>query len=102
MAKIKAADVNELADGEAKRIDIDGRPIVLVKDKGKFYAIEEACPHAGCSLADFSQVSEGEVECTCHGSKFNLKTGQVTNPPATEPLKTYPVLIEGGDVFVEI
>jgi nitrite reductase/ring-hydroxylating ferredoxin subunit len=43
-----------------------------------------------------------EVECTCHGSKFNIKTGVNTAPPAAENLPTYQTKIEGDDVYVEV
>ena len=47
------------------------------------------------------KIEGEEVECTCHGSRFNIKTGANTLPPATEPLKTYQVSFDGEDVFID-
>jgi len=102
MAKIKVGNVNELQNGEVKKIEVDDKVVLLVKDQDQFFAIDNACTHAGCSLEEFGNVSVRQIECTCHGSKFDLKTGQVTNLPAQRPLKIYPVKIEGSDVFIEI
>jgi len=101
MAKIKVAKVGDVPEGEFKKVDVNGEPVALFNVEGKIYATQNECSHVGCGL-DENHAIEGEVvECTCHGSKFNIKTGAVVLPPATDPLKTYQVSVEGEDVFVE-
>lgn len=98
----KVAKYSELEDGKITAIRVDGNPIALYKINGQVFATFDTCTHDECSLEDFGKVDGEEVECTCHGAKFKIKTGEVTRPPATIPLKTYKAEVEGEDVYVEI
>jgi len=99
--KIKVADVNEVSEGGLKKVDVNGEAVALFKIGGKIFATSNICTHAQCEL-DHNHAMHGEVvECACHGSQFNIKTGAVVLPPATEPLKTYQVSVEGEEVYVE-
>src|SRR3989344_2395372 len=99
--KIKVADVNEVSEGGLKKVDVNGEAVALFKIGGKIFATSNICTHAQCEL-DHNHAMHGEVvECACHGSQFNIKTGAVVLPPATEPLKTYQVSVEGEEVFIE-
>ena len=101
MAKVKVANINEIPEGELKKVDVNGEPVALFKVDGQVYAISNICTHEQCEL-DGNHLMHGEVvECTCHGSRFNIKTGKNTVPPASEPLKTYKVSIEGDEVYIE-
>ena len=102
MAKVKVANVNEVPEGGIKKVVIgNNEPVALYKIDGQIFATGNICTHAHCEL-DISNVIQGDVvECTCHGSQFNIKTGAVVLPPAVEPLKTYQVSVEGEEVFVE-
>lgn len=101
MAKIKVAKVNDVAEGQLKKVDVDGEPVALFNVDGKIYATTNICTHEACELDENHSISGDVVECTCHGSQFNIKTGENVLPPAAEPLKTYNVGVEGEDVFVE-
>ena len=101
MANVKVAKVSDIAEGDLKKVDIDGEPVALFNVEGKIYATQNECSHVGCGLDENHAIEGDVVECTCHGSKFNIKTGAVVLPPATDPLKTYQVSVEGEDVFVE-
>ncbi len=96
---VQAAKVGELAPGEMKVIEAGDQAIVLVNVDGKLYALDNECTHAGCDLAD-GELDENTLECSCHGSRFNVVTGAVENPPADEPVPTYAVNIEGDDVLI--
>lgn len=101
MAKIKVASISEIPEAGIKKVMVDNDPVALFKVEGKIYATTNICPHEECEL-DQNHLMHGDVvECTCHGSRFNIKTGANTLPPAAEPLKTYQVSVEGEDVFVE-
>ena len=101
MQKVKVATVAEVPEGGLKKIEVDGEPVALFKIDGQVFATSNICTHAGCEL-DHNHAMHGEVvECTCHGSQFSVKTGEVVLPPAIEPLKTFKVSIEGEEVFVE-
>lgn len=99
--KIKVASVNEVSEGDLIKVEVKGEPVALFKTDGQFYATTNICTHEQCEL-DTNHLMHGEVvECTCHGSQFNVKTGANVLPPAAEPLKTYEVSVEGDEVFVE-
>ena len=97
----EVAQVGEVTDGEMKTVEAGERTIVLINSGGDLYAIDDECTHEGCSLSD-GTLDEAELECICHGSIFNVKTGEVVQGPAEEPVPTYPVHVEGGSVSVEI
>lgn len=101
MPKVKIASVDDIPEGSIKKVEVAGEAVALYKINGQIYATSNVCTHAGCELDENHMMHGDVVECTCHGSQFNVKTGAVVLPPATEPLKTYKVLIEGEDVFVE-
>ena len=97
---VQAAKVGELAPGTMKLVEVEHRDIVLINIEGNFYALDNECPHAGCDLAD-GDLDGTLLECDCHGSRFNVMTGAVQNPPADSPVKTYAVRIEGDNVLVD-
>ena len=101
MANVKVAKVSDIAEGDLKKVDIDGEPVALFNVEGKIYATQNECSHVGCGLDENHAIEGDVVECTCHGSKFNIKTGAVVLPPAAEPLKTYKVSVENDEIFVE-
>lgn len=73
----------------------DADTVVTQPTKGTFAGFAAHCTHAGCL---FASVSDGTINCTCHGSKFSIKDGSVVNGPATEPLPKKTVKAEGSDI----
>ncbi|OGI46857.1 MAG: hypothetical protein A2151_06915 [Candidatus Muproteobacteria bacterium RBG_16_65_34] len=98
---IKVACCDELQPGKMKRIDIDGRRILLANVAGVFYATADTCTHEEASLSAGSLKGE-LVKCPLHGSRFNVRTGEVLEEPAEENLKTYAVRIEGKDILIDL
>ncbi len=95
--------VDDLGTGEARRFDLPGHRIALVRIGEDFYAIGDRCTHADISLSEGEVYpDECEIECWKHGSTFSLKTGEPQSLPATRPTPTYAVTVEGDDVFVEV
>ena len=98
---IRLCAVADVPPGSARRFDVDGHRIALVRIGDDFYAIGDACSHA-----DFS-LSEGEVweddrtlECPKHGSAFSLVTGEAETLPATQPVPVYELVVDGDIVKV--
>ncbi|MBI3341612.1 Rieske 2Fe-2S domain-containing protein, partial [Candidatus Curtissbacteria bacterium] len=89
------------AEGMLKKVMVGKDPVALFNVGGEIYATSNVCTHEFCELDENHMMHGEEVECTCHGSHFNVKTGANTVPPAAEPLKAYSVTVEGEDVFVE-
>lgn len=101
ISKVKVANKSEIAEGTIKKVIVSGEQVALYKINGEIFATTNICTHEQCEI-DQNYLMHGEVvECTCHGSQFNVKTGANTLPPAAEPLKTYQVSVEGEDIFVE-
>ncbi len=102
MARHRVASVDEVPEQALKSVRVDGTEICLAHaEDGNFYAIDDVCTHENFLLS-LGELFELDVECPQHGSRFNLKTGKVTGLPAVMPTKTYPVTVEGKDIFVEV
>jgi Rieske Fe-S protein len=72
------------------------RGIVVTQPKaGEFKAFSSKCTHGGCAV---SSVSDGTINCPCHGSKFDVATGSVTDGPADEPLPARSIAVEGDSI----
>ncbi len=98
---IRACALSDLPDEGALRVEFDGRPLCIARSQGEVFAISDVCTHADVSLSE-GDVEDGTVECRLHGSRFDLRTGAPTGLPATKPVATYPVTIEGDDVLVDV
>jgi 3-phenylpropionate/trans-cinnamate dioxygenase ferredoxin component len=98
---VRVASLSDLPDEGAVRVDVGGTPVCLARTQGEVFAVNDICSHADVSLAE-GDVEDGTVECWLHGSRFDLRTGQPTGLPATKPVATYPVTIEGDDVLVDV
>jgi 3-phenylpropionate/trans-cinnamate dioxygenase ferredoxin subunit len=96
---IRACALDEVPDQGTFGVELNGIPLVIVRSEGEVYALDEFCTHEEVSLVD-AEVYDRTVECWLHGSCFDLRSGKPTGPPATKPLKSYPVRIDGGDVYV--
>ena len=102
MARFRVAAASELPVEALKRVDAGGTPVCLAHaEDGTFYALNDICTHEEFYLSE-GELWGMDVECPQHGSRFNLATGKVTGLPAVIPAKTYPVTLEGEDVFVEV
>jgi 3-phenylpropionate/trans-cinnamate dioxygenase ferredoxin subunit len=93
----------DLADGQARRFDVAGLRIALVRIGDDFYAVGDRCSHEDYSLAEGEVwADECEIECSKHGSTFDLRTGVPCSLPATSPVPVYRVVLDGDDVSVVV
>ena len=100
MTFVKVCGVNDLQPGEALRFEAS-YPVALFRVSDQFYATDDTCTHAAASLSD-GYIDGDIVECPFHSARFCIRTGEVLSLPASEPLKTYPVKVEDGSVFVDV
>lgn len=98
---VRAIEAEKVAPGTMVGVDVGGRRILLSNLGGEIHAVDATCTHEEYDLSE-GFVVEDRVVCPLHLSQFDLRTGEVSNPPATEPLRTYNVKIEEGVVFVEV
>ena len=100
MAKHKLGHASEIAAGKAKKYIGNGKDIAVFNANGKFHAIDDKCSHRGASLSE-SDVEGAVVTCNWHGAQFDVMSGKCLNPIATD-LKSYKVVQEGKELFVEM
>lgn len=98
---VQAAALAEIPQGGVLAVEIDGVGIALVRDGDDVYAIRDECSHAAIPLSE-GDVEGCEIECWLHGSRFDVRTGEVLNLPATAPIQTYPTKLEGDTVLVNV
>jgi len=97
---VKVAHTNDIQPSHMKFVQVADEDICLVNINGKFYAISNVCTHEGGPLAD-GTLEGYQVECPWHGSKFDVRTGEVTAPPASVPVPTYEVRVDGNNILVK-
>ena len=97
---VKVAEIKEIMPSQMKEVDVDGQKILIANVNGEYYAIGSICTHEGGPLAD-GALQDYEVECPWHGSKFDIRTGQVTNPPADEPEPSYKLKVDGDQILIK-
>lgn len=91
----------DLAEGEMRTFEVRGHLVAVVNVGGTLYAFDDVCTHRQCSLAE-GDLEDTTVTCPCHGSEFDVRTGGVLTPPATVPVKSSPVRMEGDAIQIEI
>jgi nitrite reductase/ring-hydroxylating ferredoxin subunit len=92
---------DEVTPGHGAQFSVGDKVLAVFNLDGKFYIIDDACSHAGGSLAE-GPVAGSVVTCPWHGATFDIMTGAVLSDPAYEGVKSYPVKVKDGSVFVEI
>jgi len=99
--EVRVCGTGDVEAGSARRFDVAGLRLCVVRIGDDWYAIGDRCSHEDYSLAD-GEVweDECEVECAKHGSTFSLTTGEPQTLPATKPVPVYAVRVDGDDVWV--
>jgi 3-phenylpropionate/trans-cinnamate dioxygenase ferredoxin component len=94
---------DELEPGSARKFEVNGYKVALVRIDDDFFAIGDVCSHEDYSLSEGEVLTEEcEIECWKHGSTFDLRTGEPCSLPATRPVPVYDVRVEGDDVLMEL
>ena len=98
---LRAARSGQIGEGIVRRFIVGGTELAIARVKGKVYALHNLCTHLACPLSAGKIKNDG-LHCLCHGSVFDPATGEPTNPPATRPVKTYPVREADGHIYVAV
>ena len=91
----------DVAVGGALKVEAADLTLAVFNVDGQFYVTDDTCTHGPGSLSE-GYITDDVVECDFHNGAFNIKTGEVVAPPCIIPLKTYPAIVEGGSVFIEV
>ncbi|TWP37182.1 non-heme iron oxygenase ferredoxin subunit [Leekyejoonella antrihumi] len=99
---VRVCTLDELPQVGAACAEINGKRVCIARDSaGDVHAIDDTCSHANVSLSE-GDIDGHTIECWLHGSRFDLRSGEPTGLPATEPVAVYPVKIDGDDVYVAV
>ncbi len=98
---IRVARSGQVPEGWVRRFYAGEVELCVARLRGKVYATTNYCSHLDCLLSAGKLVDDG-IGCSCHGSVFDLETGEAVYPPATEPIRTFPVQETSGEIFVGI
>ena len=96
---VTVARADEVGPGDMKLVQLGNEEVVLANVSGAFYAFGNECTHVGGPLVE-GTLSGDAVRCPWHGTEFNVKTGEALHGPGTEPVPTYEVRVEGGNVLI--
>jgi 3-phenylpropionate/trans-cinnamate dioxygenase ferredoxin component len=88
-----------VVEGAIHTDTLAGEPIAITRSAGRVYAFVDRCSHQECPLSS-GFVEDGELECECHGARFELATGRVTLPPAVEPITMLDAVEADGQIHV--
>jgi 3-phenylpropionate/trans-cinnamate dioxygenase ferredoxin subunit len=99
---IRICAVEDIKLGKAIRVKVGEEAIAIVRTKaGEVKAINDKCSHGEISLSE-GFIDNETIECWAHGAKFSLATGEALTLPAFEPVAVYEVIIDNGDIYLEI
>lgn len=98
---VKVARSGQVPDGYVRRFFAGGVEVAVARLGGQVYATTNYCTHLDCLLSSGKLVDDG-IQCSCHGSVFDLETGEPIYPPATVPIKTFPTMEQDGQILVGI
>jgi nitrite reductase/ring-hydroxylating ferredoxin subunit len=98
---VRVGESGEVGDGEMVSFSVGDRMIAVANVDGDLHAFDDVCTHQQCSLSE-GEVDGTVVECPCHGSRFDILSGEVEEGPAVEPIDIFDVRDEGGELQVSL
>jgi nitrite reductase/ring-hydroxylating ferredoxin subunit len=99
--RILLCRTDDVAVGSALKVETNDLILAVFNVAGEFYVTDDTCTHGPGSLSE-GYITDDIVECDFHNGAFNIKTGEVAAPPCMVPLKTYPAIVEDGNVYTEV
>ena len=96
---VKVGSAGEVAEGEISSFSVGERQVAVANVEGDLHAFDDWCTHQQCSLAE-GDLDGAVVECPCHGSQFDVITGEAVQGPATDPVGVFEVREQDGGLEV--
>jgi NADPH-dependent 2,4-dienoyl-CoA reductase/sulfur reductase-like enzyme/nitrite reductase/ring-hydroxylating ferredoxin subunit len=100
MVEATVANVDDLKDGQMKEVAVGDAQVLLVREKGNYFALAAKCSHQAAPLKN-SALCNGRIRCPLHGACFNVATGDIEDYPCVDALQTYKVQVKNGKVMVK-
>jgi 3-phenylpropionate/trans-cinnamate dioxygenase ferredoxin component len=98
---VRVAAIDDVPPGSLLGVEVDGHSICLVNTEGEIYALRNNCTHRDFPL-DTGELENGQVTCSWHGARFDVKSGRAVRLPAIKPVATYDVKVEDGEIFISL
>ena len=98
---VKVGSAGAVSSGEMQSFGVDDRQLAVANVEGDLHAFDDVCTHQQCSLAE-GELDGPTVECPCHGSQFDVTTGEVINGPASDPVDVFQIQAQDGELQVLI
>ena len=93
--------VSELEVGEMRRVEVQGTAVVLCHVDEGFFAVDDMCSHAEAKMSE-GRLRGCRILCPLHGAAFDVRDGSVLRPPASRPIRSHTVRVDGDDVLVAL
>ena len=100
-SRLELCKVEDVDVGEARKIEAAGLTLAVYNLDGEFFTTDDHCTHGPGSLSE-GFIDGDLVECNFHQGVFNIRTGEVVQPPCMVPVKTYKTVVENGRVYIEV
>lgn len=101
MEFVKLATINDVKPNSMEGLIVKDQKVLLANVNGKYYAIGDKCMHRGCQLSK-GELKGETVVCPCHGSTYDLKTGNFTKGPTKKPEPAYELKVENTDIMINL
>ena len=98
---VMVAGAGEVGEGDLAAFDVGGERIAVANVGGALHAFDDTCTHLQCSLA-LGELEGTVVTCPCHGSQFDVTSGEVLRGPAQQPVRSYAAQVEDMALRVEM
>jgi MocE subfamily Rieske [2Fe-2S] domain protein len=96
-----AGNADDFEDEDVDQVMVGSLAIAVYRAKGEFYATQDLCTHEHAYLSD-GVLIDCVVECPFHQGRFDVRTGAALSAPVIDPLKTYPLKVIGGKIYVHV
>jgi len=96
---VRVADAGDVSDGEVTAYSVGDRQVAVANLGSELRAFDDKCTHQGCSLAE-GELDETTIECPCHGSQFDITTGEAVQGPAVDAVDVFEVRDQDGQLQV--
>jgi nitrite reductase/ring-hydroxylating ferredoxin subunit len=101
MPYTRLAPAADIADNKSLAVTHNGQNLLICHSGGIYYTVANRCSHAAEPL-ECGRIRHGWIACPVHGARFDLETGEALNPPAKDPIPTYPTQITDGWVEADL
>jgi 3-phenylpropionate/trans-cinnamate dioxygenase ferredoxin component len=96
---VRVAAESDLPPNSLLSVDVGEFKVCLAHADGRIYAFRDNCTHRDFPLSA-GEIDDGTIECTWHGARFDMASGRATRLPAIKPVRTYPVHVADGDIYI--